>query len=139
MWGLLNMFDLVALLIKCLSMVAVMSKSAITPSFSGRTATMEPGVRPIISLACVPTAKTVSERMSTATTDGSRITIPFPFMNTKVLAVPKSIPISFANMDVPLSFPPVLCESKNRLIELPGQLPKKGAKPHSSEYPYYNR
>jgi uncharacterized membrane protein len=33
-------------------------------------------------------------------------------MNTKVLAVPKSIPISFANMDVPLSFPPVLCESK---------------------------
>jgi len=71
---------LTALVMKCLSMVAVISKSAITPSFSGRTATMEPGVRPIISLACAPTARTLSVRTSTATTDGSRMTIPFPFI-----------------------------------------------------------
>ena len=79
-------------------MVAVMSKSAITPSFRGRTATIEPGVRPIISFAWEPTAKTVSERTSTATTDGSRITIPLPFMKTRVLAVPRSIPMSFENI-----------------------------------------
>ncbi|MPN05593.1 hypothetical protein SDC9_152844 [bioreactor metagenome] len=38
-------------LIKRWSMFAVISKSAITPSFSGRIATMEPGVLPITSLA----------------------------------------------------------------------------------------
>ena len=47
----LNALDLTAFLIKCFNMVAVISKSAITPSFNGRTATIEPGVRPIISLA----------------------------------------------------------------------------------------
>ena len=33
------------------SMLVVISKSAITPSFSGRTATMLPGVRPMTCLA----------------------------------------------------------------------------------------
>ena len=44
---------------KALSISAVMSKSAITPSLRGRTAVMEPGVLPIISLASVPTATTL--------------------------------------------------------------------------------
>ena len=43
--------ELIALLINSLSMSAQMSKSAITPSLSGRTAVIEPGVLPIISLA----------------------------------------------------------------------------------------
>ncbi len=104
MWGLENALVRTAWRIKCLSMVAVMSKSAITPSFIGRTATMEPGVRPIISFACLPTASTVSVRTSTATTEGSRITMPLPFINTSVLAVPRSIPISFENIGyIPLS------------------------------------
>ena len=38
-----------------------------------------------------------------ATTDGSRMMIPFPFINTSVLAVPKSMPMSFPNITF---FPP---------------------------------
>ena len=88
-------------LMKIWSMEAVMSKSAITPSFSGRTATMLPGVRPMTSLASIPTYRTVSLRVSTATTDGSRMMIPLPFMKIRVLAVPRSIPISFENENMP--------------------------------------
>ena len=62
-------------------MASVTSKSAITPSFMGRMATMLPGVRPSISLASLPTANTRLPRLSlrTATTEGSRRTIPLPF------------------------------------------------------------
>ena len=70
------------------------SKSAITPSFMGRTATMLPGVRPSISLACLPTASTLlvplPERC-TATTDGSFETIPLPRTKVSVVAVPRSM------------------------------------------------
>ena len=38
----------------------MISKSAITPSFIGRIATMLPGVRPSISFAALPTARTLS-------------------------------------------------------------------------------
>ena len=65
---------------------------------SPRTAAMLPGVRPIISFASLPTARTASFLTSTATTDGSRITIPFPLIQTSVFAVPRSIPISLVNM-----------------------------------------
>ena len=84
---------------KALSISAVMSKSAITPSLRGRTAVMEPGVLPIISLASVPTATTLGGLYfwSTATTEGSLMTMPLPFTKTRVLAVPKSIPISSEN------------------------------------------
>jgi hypothetical protein len=61
----------------------VISKSAITPSFMGRMATMFPGVRPSISFASLPTASTLlPPRASccTATTDGSLETIPTPRM-----------------------------------------------------------
>ena len=84
-----------AFLIKSCNMLVVMSKSAITPSFSGRTATIEPGVLPMTSLASCPTNLTESLRTSTATTDGSRMMMPFPFMKIRVFAVPRSIPMSF--------------------------------------------
>ncbi len=70
-------------LMNCLSICSVTVKSAITPSFIGRIATMLPGVLPSISLASLPTAWMVflplgppSWRM--ATTEGSSRTMPLP-------------------------------------------------------------
>ena len=54
------------------------SKSAITPSFSGRIAEIVPGVRPSMRLASTPTACTSPLRWSIATTDGSESTMPRP-------------------------------------------------------------
>jgi len=55
-------------------------KSAITPSFIGRTAVMCPGVRPSMLLASEPTATiTLPPRVGsscTATTEGSLSTMP---------------------------------------------------------------
>ncbi len=59
-----------------------MSKSAMTPSFIGLMAVMVPGVRPNIFFASIPTASTFCWPLGifwTATTDGSRTTIPLPF------------------------------------------------------------
>ena len=104
-FGLLKNTLLTDFEIKYLSIAAVISKSAITPSLSGRTAIIEPGVLPIISFALFPTAKIVFVLESIATTEGSRITIPFPFRKTSVFAVPKSIPISLENIKVsPFNF-----------------------------------
>ena len=60
------------------SICSVTSKSAITPSLSGRIAWIVPGVRPSIRLASIPTACTSPVRESIATTDGSESTIPRP-------------------------------------------------------------
>ena len=60
------------------SICSVTSKSAITPSFSGRMALMLPGVRPSMRLASMPTAWTSPVRWSMATTDGSESTMPRP-------------------------------------------------------------
>jgi hypothetical protein len=71
-----------------------------TPSFIGRMATMLPGVRPSISFASLPTARTffVPEApRCTATTDGSLATMPLPFTNVRVVAVPRSIAKSLEN------------------------------------------
>ena len=86
--------------IKLCSMAAVMSKSAMTPSFNGRTATMDPGARPMTALASCPTLRTRSSslRGSTATTLGSRMMMPRPFMYTSVFAVPRSMPMSLVNI-----------------------------------------
>ena len=62
-------------------MFSVISKSAMTPSFRGRMATIEPGVRPSIFLASVPIASTrrePRESFCTATTEGSLQTMPSP-------------------------------------------------------------
>ena len=67
---------------KCLIIDSAISKSAITPSFIGRMAWIEPGVLPNIDLASVPTAKTdllFFESVAIATTEGSFKIIPFPF------------------------------------------------------------
>ena len=60
------------------SICSVTSKSAITPSFSGRVAVMLAGVRPSIALASRPTARTWPSRLSIATTEGSERTMPLP-------------------------------------------------------------
>src|SRR5215210_6915655 len=65
-----------------------------TPSLSGLRATMFPGVRPSMRLAPEPTATTLSVLLSMATTEGSESTIPCPFTNTSVFAVPRSIATS---------------------------------------------
>ena len=63
---------------KCRSISSVTSKSAMTPSFSGRIAWIVPGVRPSIRLASMPTAWTSPVRESIATTEGSDSTMPRP-------------------------------------------------------------
>ena len=57
---------------------SVASKSAITPSFIGRSAVMLSGVRPIIRLASWPTASTSPVVSLSATTLGSSSMIPRP-------------------------------------------------------------
>src|SRR5680860_1919473 len=80
------------------SIFSVTSKSAITPWRSGRTAEIRAGVRPIMRWASSPTACTAPLSVSIATTDGSEDTIPSPRTNTSVLAVPRSIAMSWARM-----------------------------------------
>ena len=60
------------------SICSVASKSAITPSRSGRMATMLSGVRPIIRFASVPTARISRVWAFMATTDGSLSMTPRP-------------------------------------------------------------
>ena len=95
---------------KSLSIRSAASKSAMTPSRSGRIATMFWGVRPIISRAFVPTASMRLCSVLKATTDGSFKTMPRPGTNTQVLAVPRSIARSVVrpktlarNIDAPMS------------------------------------
>ncbi len=78
-----NMRERCTLRMNCLSISSVIEKSAITPSLSGRTVTILPGVRPSMRLASAPTAATErgppgprSWRM--ATTEGSFRTMPWP-------------------------------------------------------------
>src|SRR5688500_2078185 len=65
-------------------------------------AVIEPGVLPIISLATSPTAlpscRTLPLRLLTPTTVGSLSTIPSPLMQTSVLHVHRSMPMSMLNM-----------------------------------------
>ena len=56
------------------------------------------GVRPSISLASFPTAKTFLSTFEIATTDGSFIIIPRFGTYTKTVVVPKSIPIFLSNI-----------------------------------------
>jgi hypothetical protein len=71
------------ILMNCLSICSVTVKSAMTPSFMGRMASILPGTLPSIALASLPTAWIVflpcgppSWRM--ATTEGSSSTMPLP-------------------------------------------------------------
>src|SRR3989338_2121959 len=66
------------------------------PSTNGFETIILSGVRPIISLARLPTDIILLSKIEIATTDGSLIIIPFLGIKTTVLVVPKSIPIFFA-------------------------------------------
>ena len=88
---------LFTLRIKWRSIASVTSKSAMTPSLSGRIATILPGVRPSMRLASSPTASTSLVPALTATTDGSRKTMPWSLTLIRVFAVPRSMPISLEN------------------------------------------
>src|SRR3989344_1204724 len=70
------------------------------PSTIGRETMMLSGVRPIISLARLPTESILLSRIEIATTDGSLRIIPFLGRNTTVLVVPKSIPIFFTRLEI---------------------------------------
>jgi len=67
-----------------------------TPSFIGLMTFTSSGFFPNITLACCPIAIILLLSLDTATTDGSLMTTPAFFLYTNVLAVPKSIAISFA-------------------------------------------
>ncbi len=83
------------------SIFSVTSKSAITPSFMGRTAMIPSGVRPSMRLASSPTPLTRFVSRSMATTDGSLSTIPSPLTYTSVFAVPRSTAIALAGKSLP--------------------------------------
>src|SRR6185503_14270406 len=61
----------------------------------GLMAVIDPGVRPTIALASVPTASILSLTRLNATMEGSLSTMPWPRAKTQVLAVPRSIARSF--------------------------------------------
>ena len=82
------------LAMKYLIICSVTSKSAMTPSLRGRIATMSAGVRPSILRASEPTERTTLPGLDMATTEGSLSTMPWPRTWTRVLAVPRSIPMS---------------------------------------------
>ena len=86
------------------SIFSQMSKSAMTPSRSGRMAWMWLGVRPIMRLASAPTASGRPSTVLIATTDGSLRTMPSPRTYTSVLAVPRSTAMSrpIAPMRLPI-------------------------------------
>ena len=71
-------------------------KSAITPSFKGRIVFISSWVFPCMCFALSPTAIIFPVLRSTATIDGSSTTI-LLLCIIRVLAVPKSIAISFVN------------------------------------------
>src|SRR3989344_4970976 len=62
---------------------------------------IESGVFPIISLASKPIAKILLSCSETATTEGSFNITPLPGKNTRVFAVPKSIPNFFEKIPIP--------------------------------------
>ena len=77
-WGFAKPRRLCTLRMKCLIISSAISKSAITPSRSGRIASIPPGVRPSIDFASSPTASTCRRPLeeTVATTDGSLSTMP---------------------------------------------------------------
>ena len=87
------------------SISAVLSKSEITPSCSGLTTEILAGALPSIALASAPTASVLPLSL-TAMTEGSLSTMPLPLTKINVLAVPRSIPISFALNKLHILIPP---------------------------------
>ncbi len=63
---------------------------------------MPPGVLPSMRFASSPNSFGSPVLLSTATTDGSFSTMPSPFTYTRVLAVPRSTPMSLIGSRLPL-------------------------------------
>jgi hypothetical protein len=78
MRGLMNQRRGMTFWMKYFIIFSVVSGSAMTPSRRGRMAIMFPGVFQSIRLASEPTAMTRLVPRSTATTEGSFMTIPLP-------------------------------------------------------------
>src|SRR5262245_48077065 len=68
-----------------------------TPSFNGWITRISGGVRPIIALASLPTARTEWSSSWIETIDGSLTTMPSPCTYTSVFDVPRSIATSLEN------------------------------------------
>src|SRR5215831_7851822 len=83
---------------KYVSIFSVISKSAITPFFSGWMTRISGGVRPIIALASLPTARSEWSSSWIDTIEGSLRTMPSPLTNTRVFDVPRSIATSRENL-----------------------------------------
>ena len=117
--GFAKVLPLWTFLIKCLIISSVTIKSAITPSLKGLIAWIFPGVLPSIVFASSPTAKTCffPAWSTIATTEGSFNTTPWPFTTTRVLAVPKSIAISWLQTFLILSNIPIICSPSIFLVQ----------------------
>src|SRR5437660_2528157 len=69
-----------------------------TPFFNGWITRISGGVRPIIALASLPTARIERSCSRSATIEGSLTTMPSPWTNTSVFDVPRSIATSLENL-----------------------------------------
>ena len=76
------------------------------------------GARPSISLASLPTAMTLLSNTEIATTEGSLIIIPLRGIKTKVLVVPRSMPIFLTNIIVRPALLPARPSSINHSLRL---------------------
>src|SRR5262249_48844354 len=83
---------------KYVSIRSVISKSAITPFLSGWMTRISGGVRPIIALASLPTARTEWSSSWIDTIEGSLRTMPSPRTNTSVFDVPRAIATALQNL-----------------------------------------
>ena len=68
-----------------------------TPFFNGWITRISGGVRPIIALASLPTARIERSSSRIETIEGSLTTMPSPWTNTSVFDVPRSIATSLEN------------------------------------------
>src|SRR4030042_1002036 len=71
------------------------------PSRRGYRPSMLSGVRPSMACASRPKATILLSWVERATTDGSKRTIPLPFVQTSTLTVPRSTPICLENIYAP--------------------------------------
>src|SRR5262249_18527686 len=109
---------------KYVSLRSVISKSAMTPFFSGWMTRISGGVRPIIALASLPTARTEWSFSWMETIEGSLRTIPSPLTNTSVFDVPRSIARSRENLCMnirPLSKIVAITQQISRVVGGPPQ------------------
>ena len=91
--GLANLFKLIFLMNPC-NIPSVILKSAITPSCNGLMVSNSLCVLPSIAFASSPTATIESSSTLRVTIDGSFTTMPLPFSQIRVLAVPRSMATS---------------------------------------------